>query len=69
MALTEDHLLLIEKQSAGTRYRQILSELRHRGVDADRQRQMWEQITAAILKDVKPTEDSTLTKLLSKRPK
>ena len=69
MALTDDHLLLIQKQSTGTHYRQILTELRHRGIDADRQRAMWEEITASIIKDVKPQEDTTLVKLLSKRPK
>ena len=67
--LTDDHRLLIKSQSTGTHYRACMAELRHRGIDADRKRQMWDEIAEAILKDIKPMEDSTLTKLLSKRPK
>jgi hypothetical protein len=69
MPLTEDHLLLIKKQSSGTEYRQILTELRHRGIDAERQRTMWAEITEAIIKDVKTPSESTISKLLDKRRK
>ena len=67
MNLTEDHLLLLEKHSSGTRYRQILAELRHRGIDAQRQQVMFDEIKEAIVKDVKTPTESTLSKLLSKR--
>ena len=48
MSLTEDHLLLLEKHTAGTQYRRVLAELRHRGIDAERQRQMFEEIAEVI---------------------
>lgn len=67
MTLTEDHLLLLKKQSSGTEYRQILAELRHRGIDADRQRTMWGEIATAIAKDVKTPSESTISRLLNNR--
>jgi len=65
MNLTENHLLLLEKHSAGTRYRQILAELRYRGIDAQRQQVMYDEIKEAIVKNVKTPSESS--KLLSKR--
>lgn len=67
MALTEDHLLLLSKQRAGTQYRQILAELRHRGIDAERQQKMWGEIADAISSDIKTPAESTMTKLLKRR--
>lgn len=66
MPLTEDHLLLLEKHSAGTRYRSVLAELRHRGIDADRQRLMFDEIAEVIGRGISPSE-STITRLLNKK--
>jgi len=66
MSLTEDHLLLLEKHTAGTQYRRVLAELRHRGIDAERQRQMFEEIAEVIGRGISPSE-STITRLLNKR--
>ena len=69
MSLTEDHLLLLEKQRSGTKYRQILAELRHRGIDAEKQQQMYGEILEAIAGDVKTPAESTLSRLLDKHRK
>ena len=69
MPLTEDHLLLLKKQSSGTEYRQILAELRHRGIDAEKQRNMFNEIADAIREDVETPSESTISKLLGKRRK
>lgn len=63
--LTEEHLLLVEKHHSGTRYRQVLAELKHRGVDAKRQIQMWAEINEVIARCVEPGE-STIKQLLNK---
>ena len=66
MNLTEDHLLLLEKHSSGTRYRQVLAELRHRGIDAAKQQKMYGEIIQAITKDVKTPTESTIHRLLNR---
>lgn len=63
--LTEDHQLLLEKHRSGTKYRQVLAELKHRGLDASRQSEMWAEIIDVVSRCVEPTE-STIHKLLNK---
>ena len=65
--LTEDHQLLLAKQSSGTRYRQILGELRHRGIDAERQAEMWIEIQDVVAQSVVDNPPSTIKKLLSRK--
>ena len=64
--LTEDHQLLLEKHRSGTRYRQVLAELRHRNIDAARQVEMWAEI-AEVSRCVTETEPSTIQKLLKRQ--
>lgn len=64
--LTEDHQLLLEKHRSGTKYRRILAELRHRGIDAERQVQMWDEIADVLNRCVEPSE-STIKQLLNNR--
>tara|TARA_B100000925_G_scaffold204465_1_gene155309 strand:+ start:609 stop:881 length:273 start_codon:yes stop_codon:yes gene_type:complete len=64
--LTEDHLLLLEKHRSGTRYREILGEMRHRGIDAKRQQEMYDEIRDHIFKSVKGDSQDTIKRLLSK---
>lgn len=64
--LTENHQLLLEKHRSGTRYRQVLAELRHRNIDAAQQVQMWEEIAEVVSRCVVDTEPSTITKLLNR---
>lgn len=66
MPLTEDHLLLLEKQTAGTQYRRVLAELRHRGIDATRQSEMFAEIAEVIGRGITPSQ-STISQLLNKR--
>ena len=63
--LTEDHQLLLEKHRSGTRYRQVLAELRHRGIDATRQIELYAEICEVVASCVTPSE-STIDKLLKK---
>ena len=63
--LTEDHQLLLEKHRSGTRYRQVLAELRHRGIDAAAQSEMWAEIIEVVARCVEPTE-TTIQQLLKK---
>ena len=64
--LTENHQLLLEKHRSGTRYRQVLAELRHRNIDAAQQAEMWEEIAEVVARCVTDTEPSTITKLLNR---
>jgi len=64
--LTEDHLLLLEKHRSGTRYREILNELRHRNIDAGKQQRMYDEIREHIAKSVKGDSQDTIKRLLSK---
>ena len=64
--LTENHQLLLEKHRSGTRYRQVLAELRHRNIDAAMQSQMWDEISEVVARCVTETEPSTIAKLLNK---
>ena len=45
--------------------RQVLAELKHRGLDATRQSEMWAEIIDVVSRCVEPTE-STIHKLLNK---
>ena len=65
--LTQVHLLLLEKQRSGTRYRQILGELRHLGIDAERQAEMWNEISEVISQNLADNPPSTLQKLVNRK--